>query len=135
VTVAQRNRPSISVTLPADLIQRLEADAKLGNVSISQVIETYCRAHYQGNVVQHLEHLESSLNELKASVMPVVGKVAGYLQQLEQEGGLTGQVSSERSPKIATYEEMYGPITRADAPDLPPAPVDPPPRRRWPWQG
>jgi hypothetical protein len=132
--VAQRNRPSISVTLPAELIQQLEADAKLGNVSLSQVIETYCREHYQGNVVQHLEHLESSLNELKARVMPVVGKVAEYLQQLESdEPSLTRGEGS--SPKIATYEEMYGPIPRATPEDLPRPPVTPPPRRRWPWQG
>jgi Ribbon-helix-helix protein, copG family len=134
VAVAQRKRPSISVTLPADLIQRLEADAQLGNVSISQVIEAYCREHYQGAVVQHLEHLESSLNELKASVLPVVAKVANYLQELEGEVPVAAKGDGQ-PPKIATYEEMYGPITRAVPPDPPQAPVEPPPRRRWPWQG
>jgi len=133
--VAQRRRPTISVTLAADLIEQLEAEAKVGNVSISQLLESYVREHYQGNVVQQLQHLESAFNEFKASVLPVVAKVADLIQQFEQGGALTGQGSPEPPPKIATYEEMYGPITRTEPPDPLPAPVDPPPRRRWPWQG
>jgi hypothetical protein len=135
VSVAQRNRPSVSVTLPADLIEKLEADAKAGDVSLSQVIEAYCREHYQGNVMQHLEHLESSLNELKARVMPVVEKVAGLLEQADQEGVLTGQGSAEPAPKIATYEEIYGPIPHTPQPPWRPPVAAPKPERRWPWRG
>jgi hypothetical protein len=132
--VAQRRRPTISVSLAADLIEQLETDAKVGHVSISQLIESYMREHYQGNVVQQLQHLESAFNEFKAGVLPVVAKVADLIQQFEQDGAFAGQGSSEPPPKIATYEEMYGPITHAPVPDPPPAPVESP-RRRWSWRG
>jgi hypothetical protein len=121
--------------LAADLIEQLETDATVGHVSISQLIESYVREHYQGNVVQQLQHLESALNELKAGVLPVVAKVAALIQQFEDGEGPASAAPPNPPPKIATYEEMYGPITRAVPPDPSPAPVDPPPRRRWPWQG
>ncbi len=130
--MAQRKRPAISVTLAADLIEQLETEAKAGNISISQLIESYVREHYQGNVVQQLQHLESAVNELKASVVPVVAKVADLIQQFEQGETLVSQSAATPPPKIATYEEMYGPITRTPDPDPPPARVEPPPRRRWP---
>jgi hypothetical protein len=129
--VAQRRRPTISVTLAADLIERLEAEAKVSNVSISQLIEAYVREHYQGNVVQQLQHLESAFNEFKASVVPVVNKVAGLIQQFEQDGVLRGQGAAGPPPKIATYEEMYGPIGPDDARATSPAPPRDEPKGSW----
>jgi hypothetical protein len=116
---------------------KLEAEADLAGVPVSQVIEAHLWEHYQVNVFQSLAHLESSLNEFKAAVMPVVVKVAGMIQEWEQRDGQSPGAGDapQPAPKIATYEEMYGPIVRTPPSEPMPAPIAPTPRRRWPWQG
>jgi hypothetical protein len=132
--MTQRNRPSRTITLAPDLWERLDLDARTANLSVSQLIESHLREYYQGVSTLRLDRIETTLHDFRASVIPVVTKVAQYLQELEGEGA--GPTKGDgQPPKIVSYEEMYGPITRTPAPDPPPAPVEPPPRRRWPWQG
>jgi hypothetical protein len=134
--VEHRSRPKKSITLAQDLMTKLEAEADIASVPVSQVIESHLREHYQVNVFQSLQHLESSLNEFKAAVMPVVVKVAGMIREWEQRDEVSSHDTPAPKPKIATYEEMYGPIRHTPVPQSPPrAPAEPPPRRRWPWGG
>jgi predicted transcriptional regulator len=132
--MTQRHRPAKTITLAPDLLERLETEASLTNRSVSQLVEAHLRDYYLDSAAARLDRLEATLNDFRAGVLPVVAKVAKYLQELEGEGSSRTKGEAQ-PPKIATYEEMYGPITPAAPPDPPPAPVTPPPRRRWPWQG
>jgi len=134
--VAQRSRPAKSITLDSEIMDRVETEARMAQVSVSKIIESHLHEHYQGGVALRLAHLESSLNELKAAVLPVVAKVAALIQQLEQDGQPVNQHPSDDSaPRIASYDEMYGPITPAEAPRSPETAVEPAPRKRWRWGG
>jgi hypothetical protein len=132
--MAQRNRPSRTITLAPDLWERLDVDASTANLSVSQLIESHLREYYQGAATIRLDRIETTLQDFRASVLPVVTKVAKYLQELEGDGSSPTEGDGQ-VPKIATYEEMYGPITHTPPPDPPRLPVTPPPRRRWPWGG
>jgi hypothetical protein len=121
--MTQRNRPAKTITLAADLVEKITDEAEQGHVTASQVIEAHLREHYQGGVVQRLEHLENLINDLRAQVLPVVVKVAGLIQQLEQDGqGLSSNAENRQALHIVSQEEMYGPITPA-VPPTPPEPV------------
>jgi hypothetical protein len=132
--MTQRRRPSTTITLAPDLLEHLKTEASVTNLSVSQLVEAHLRDYYLVGSTARLDRLEATLNDFRASVLPVVAKVAKYLQELEGEDASPTKGDGQ-PPKIATYEEMYGPITRATPSEPPPAPVDPPPRRRWPWQG
>jgi predicted transcriptional regulator len=131
--MTQRHRPSKTITLAPDLLERLETEASLTNRSVSQVLEAHLRDYYLDGSAARLDRLEATLNDFRAGVLPVVAKVAKYLQELEGEA--PSPQEDGQPPKIATYEEMYGPITRTPPPEPPRPPVTPPLRRRWPWQG
>jgi hypothetical protein len=135
--MAQRSRPKRSITLDPEIMDQVEAEARAAQVSVSQVIESHLHAHYQGGVTLRLEHLESAINELKAAVLPVVAKVADLIRQFEQDGSPVSvdAASTPPTPPIATYEEMYGPITPAGAPTPPEQTVESAPRKGWSWRG
>jgi hypothetical protein len=129
------------ITLSVDVAEDLEAAAREAKVSLSEVIEARVRAgdqseaHAQSVLEARVEQLALDMADLRAKVLPLVATVSGLLRQME--GELPGKLDAEPDappPRIATYEEMYGPITRAE-PAPPPAPAEPPPRRRWPWGG
>jgi predicted transcriptional regulator len=130
--MTQRQRPSKTITLAPDLMERLETEASLTNRSVSQLMEAHLRDYYVDGSAARLDRLEATLNDFRASVLPVVTKVAKYLQELEGEGSSVTKGDGQ-PPKIATYEEMYGPITRTEErPSPAPIPVDvPKPRRFW----
>jgi hypothetical protein len=135
--VAGRRRPAKSITLSPELMNKIETEAKSANVPISQVIESHLNDHYQGGLPLRLAHMESSLNELKAAVLPVVTKVAVLIQQLEQDEKHVGQNQTSLNPTlpIVTHDEMYGPITQAPLQESPEMVTEPPPRKRWTWRG
>jgi hypothetical protein len=76
--------------------------------------------------------LRADLLSFRSKVLPLVETVTALLQQMEGDLPKAERVHEPR-PKIATYEEMYGPITHTPSPEPTQPPVDPPPRRRWPW--
>ena len=106
----------------------------MGEVSISQLLESYVREHYQGNVAQQLQDLESSFNEFKAIVLPVVAKVADLIQEFEQDGGFPAMTRLNQCRRSRRTKRCTG-RSPGRQPRAAPAPVEPPPRRRWPWQG
>jgi hypothetical protein len=130
--MTQRQRPSKTITLAPDLMERLETEASLTNRSVSQLMEAHLRDYYLDGSAARLDRLEATLNDFRASVLPVVTKVAKYLQELEGEGSSPTKGDGQ-PPKIATYEEMYGPIPHTPQPVWTPPMAAPKPRKRWPW--
>jgi predicted transcriptional regulator len=132
--MAQRQRPSRSITLAEDLWNRLELEATHTNQSLSHVIEVHLRDYYLDSAAARLDRLEATLNDFRAGVLPLVAIVSKHLQEWEGATGAAGK-SEKAAPRIATYEEMYGPITPAGKPpDLPPPAPALQPRKRWPWK-
>ncbi len=103
--MAQRHRPSKTITLAPDLLERLETEASLTNRSVSQLVEAHLRDYYLDGSAARLDRLEATLNDFRAGVLPVVAKVAKYLQELEGDGPSPTKGDGQ-PPKIATYEEM-----------------------------
>jgi hypothetical protein len=128
----QRHKVKRHISLNADVVEDLEADARRTRATLSEVIEARCRMSQQATgqaqafLDARLEQLVEDLADLRAKVtkiMDILGPLAA--DQLPE--------AEEPRPRIATYEEMYGPITRTPPPELVQPPVTPPPRRRWPW--
>jgi hypothetical protein len=133
-------KPRTHVTLSEGLLTQLEELAKRTGASVSAVIEGLVTEALEGDegsaagMRRELTAIRQGVDALQAQVLPLVETV----NRLLREAGHTDQPSPpeppEPRPKIATYEEMYGPIERAPQPDSPPAPVTPPPpapRRSW----
>jgi hypothetical protein len=108
--VANRRRVSKTITLPAELVEKLDAEAIAVNRSVSQLIEARLLDVYQGGPTAGLDRLEAVLNnfltEFRTTVMPVVVKVARYLQQLE--GDVPAAVPASGPIKVACAEDIYG---------------------------
>jgi hypothetical protein len=115
--VTQRHRPSKHITLAPALLEKVEADAQAMGVTVSEVIESHLQSYYAGGgCSQQLDRLESSLNALKAEVLPLVARVNALLQQVEQETS-NPPITPPPAVKIATYDDIYveeSPPTRED---------------------
>jgi hypothetical protein len=134
------HKPRKHVTFEPDVLQRLEHEAAQAKVGLSAVIEGHIKADWQHaereQTVLHLrmDQLSADLTDLRAKVLPLVATVTALLRQIEGELPVTlEEPAAEPAPRIVTYEEMYGPITRLSEPDPPTHPVTPKPRKRWPW--
>jgi hypothetical protein len=126
------------VSLSAQVAEYLEGEARRAHVSLSEVIEsqalTHQQAHQQAQMLLEvkIDQLVTDMAELRAKVLPVVVTVAAMLKAWDAGEGpsLTVSPDGER-PRIVTYEEMYGPITRAEEPPVPvQAPIETP-KSRW----
>jgi hypothetical protein len=135
-----RHKVKKHITLSADVAEALETAAREAKVTLSDVIEARVREPYQAagqsNTILdvRLEQLAADLADLRAKVLPLVATVTAILQQME--GELPGPLSEAKAPavkpKIATYEDMYGPIRPVSPAEPTPSAVLPKRRRPWP---
>jgi hypothetical protein len=134
-----RHKVKKHITLSAEVVEVLEEEAQQGKVTLSDVIEAHLQSSYRAAEQDHaglggqLHQLIADLADLRAKVLPLVATVTAMLRQME--GELPVKLDAEQPEpalKIATYEEMYGPITPAP-PREPVAPRIAPtrPRPRW----
>jgi hypothetical protein len=132
-------KPRTHVTLSEGVLTQLEALAKSTGASVSAVIEglvTEALAGDEGSAAgmrRELSAIRQGVEVLQAQVLPLVETVNRLLREAGQIDQPAGREPTEARPKIATYEEMYGPITRMPPPEPPRAPVTTRRRRRWPW--
>jgi hypothetical protein len=141
--MATQRAPKVKkhLTLSAGLVEEAERQAQLANVNVSDVIEAWCRDRGQANgqaaalLQASLEQLVADVADLRAKVLPLVNTVTQMLRQMEGELPISSEEEATTpTTPIATYEEMYGPITTAE-PTLPPEQrVEPAPRKRWRWR-
>jgi TolA-binding protein len=129
----------VNLTLPEKLLADLQAEAEQTNRSVSEVVATTIEDAWQSQETA-LAALKQQMTELANKVELEFATIQQMLSKLielqEAQNAMQPQRHTEETeprPKIATYEEMYGPITRTPPPEPVRPPVTPPPRRRWPW--
>jgi hypothetical protein len=128
------------VTLDADVLAGIEAQALAAHVTVSEVIDGLWHARQiaetqtQSILEARVEQLIVDMADLRAKVLPVLSDIATLLNQVDGQGPRVAD-DPEPRPKIATYEEMYGPIPHTPQPEWTPPVAPEKPRKRWPWQG
>jgi hypothetical protein len=130
------------LTLSAEVVADLEAEARAAKVTLSEVIEGRLRERSRRGSGEALSLLETrveqlvmDLADLRAKVLPLVATVTALLRQMEGELPVKGEPEADTTaPRIATYEEMYGEIRPPPVSDSPPPPAGPKPSRKgWLW--
>ncbi|MDQ3830551.1 MAG: hypothetical protein M3361_14860 [Candidatus Tectomicrobia bacterium] len=135
------------MTFEPEVLQRLEHEAAQAKVGLSTVIEGHIKADWQHATGEQtmlqarMDQLAADLADLRAKVLPLVATVTAMLRQMEGELPVKPETEAATPElRIATYEEMYGPMNQA-APSVNPAsPPNPPtieeepkPRKGWLW--
>jgi hypothetical protein len=106
--MANRTRPSLHLTLDAELHKRVGEDAARLRASYSQVIESHLTSYYAGGHIEaRLDRVERNLNVLMAEVLPLVARVNTLLRQVEEQTGGVSQTSATPPLKVVSYKEMY----------------------------
>jgi hypothetical protein len=121
-----------TVTLPTALVERLKREQGGGH-TLSDVLRLKLEQAYVG--------MDAQIATLTQRVEQVSGEVAVIRAVLEQLVGMFEAWAKTSAPtaepevplRVVSYEEMYGPITPPAVSDPPAPPVEPKPRKRWPW--
>lgn len=130
------DRVRFSVTLPADLTARLDAEVG-GGTTRADVIRTRLEASYRleeqrGDALQQqVAHLTAEVQALRAGMEQLVTLLEGMVKS-----GTPAEPPPVSQPKIATYEDMYGPIDLSHVgPVSTPEASEAAPKKRgwWPW--